>query len=236
MADQVQPRTINHAGQILGDGQVTLSQNQVNPQSPSPIITFECPKKFKEVNYIGNRDATRFIPRAVESVTGTTGDDTVQTLEADIQPVHGEEEIADQDYPVVQAVNVATGSEIAIDAIDYAANEVTLAADPADGETVKLFPIITEGDVLFQAKNSLGQNEGRVWPWSTPVFKWHDFRQLQRGREVNLHGTATFSRHESLEVLFDSPRQVVWVDTDYSAAGLGEFVSTFDQDCEINLG
>lgn len=236
MPDQVQPRTVNHAGQVLGADQVTLKQNQVAPQSLSTIIEFTLPKKFKELTYIGQRDATRFIPRTMESFDGTAGDDTVQELTADIQPIAGEEDLADQDYPVVQAVNTATGNEIEITAIDYAANEVTLGTDPGDGETVKLFPTITEGNILIQARNTLEQNVGRVWPWPTPVFKWHDFHQLQRGREINLHGTLTLGRHETMEVMLDSPRQIVWEDQDYSDAGLGEYVSKLDQDVEINLG
>jgi hypothetical protein len=156
----------------------------------------------------------------------------VVTLTADIQPIHGEEAIEDQDYPVVIAYNVDQATEIDISAVDYSANEVTLADDPADTETVKLWPVITEGTLHFRGLNQFGQIEGYVYPWSTPLYRWHDFKQLQRGREVNLHGSIEWTRYEVLQVVMDSPRQIVWEDADYPQ---GEFVSTFEQDVEIAI-
>jgi len=231
----VQEYTISHTGSVLdpdGDGLVERFQNQVSPQRETPILEFECPRKFEEIRYVGRRDPTRFIPRTVESITGSAGDDTVVSLTADIQPPHGETDPNDQDYPPVVAYNVDQGAEVAIDSVDYAANTVTLASDPADTETVKLWPIITEGSIQFEGVNQFNQVEGPVYNWETPVRKWHDFEQNKRGTEINLHGRIFWSRYERLRVTMDSPRQIVWEDSDYPR---GAYVSTFEQDVEIQL-
>ena len=232
MADQTQEYTVSHTGGVLGSSKVTTASNQVSPQRETAIISFEVPRKFSEVEYVGQRDATRFVPRTTEEITGSAGDDTVVSLQANIQPIAGEEEIADQDYPVCVAYNVTQGQQVAIDAVDYAADEVTLADNPADGDTVKLWPIMGDGDLQFRLVNQFGQEEGRVYPWATPIYRWHDFPQLKRGREINLHGSVTWQENETVEVLLDAPQAITWEDDDYPE---GAYVSTFEQDVEITL-
>ena len=232
MPDQIQESTVSHTGGVLGDQFVTLSQNQVSPQRESAVIAFECPRKFSQLSYVGQRDATRFVPRTMETVSGTADDDTVVSLEANIQPVAGEEDIEDQDYPVAVAYNVTQSTQYDIVAVDYATDEITLGTDPADGDTVKVYPIMGDGDVQYRLTNQFGQDAGTVYPWATPLYRWHDFPQLKRGREINLRGSVTWEENETVEVLVDAPQQVVWTDPDYPE---GQFVSTFEQDLEITL-
>jgi len=97
---------------------------------------------------------------------------------------------------------------------------------------VKLYPIMSDGTVQFRLVNQFDQEEGRVYPWATPLYRWHDFPQLKRGREVNLHGAVEWQESERVEVLLDAPEQIVWNDPDYP---LGEYVSTFEQDVTITL-
>ena len=232
MADQTQEYTLSHTGSTLGESYVTTQPNQTGPQRETAIITFECPRKFAAIEYVGQRDATRFVPRTTESITGSANDDTVVDLEANIQPVAGEEALDDQDYPVVVAYNVTTGTHYEIADVDYATDQVTLGTDPADGDEVKLWPIMGDGDVQFRLVNQFAQEEGRVYPWATPLYRWHDFPQLKRGREINLHGSVTWEENETVEVLLDAPQAITWEDPDYPE---GQFVSTFEQDVEITL-
>lgn len=232
MADQIQEYTITHTGSVLGDSEVTLAANQVSPQRETAVISFECPRKFERIEYAGQRDSTRWIPRTTETLSGTANDDTVVDIEANIQPIAGEEKLDEQDYPVCVAYNVTQGVEVDIVDADYAANTVTLGTDPADGDSVKLFPIMGDGDVQFRLVNQFNQEEGRVYPWSTPLYRWHDFPQLKRGREINLHGGVTWEENEVVEVLLDAPQAITWQDPDYPG---GEYVSTFEQDVEITL-
>lgn len=232
MADQTQEYTLSHTGGNLDPENVTTAANQTAPQRETSIIGFECPRKFSQIEYVGKRDSTRFVPRTTESITGTTGDDTVVDLTANIQPVAGEEAIAEQDYPVAVAYNVTTATEYEIVAVDYAADTVTLGTDPASGDTVKVWPIMSNGDVQFRLINQFGQEEGRVYPWATPLYRWHDFPQLKRGREINLHGSVTWEENETVEILLDAPQAITWEDADYPD---GQFVSTLEQDVEITL-
>lgn len=235
MADQTQRYTLSESGGVLehnGQSHTTLNQNQVSPQRETAVISMECPRKFEEIEMVGRRDATRFVPRTVETITGTASDDTTVSLSANIQPVAGEESIADQDYPVVVAYNVDTSTQYDITDVDYAANEVTLGTDPADGEDVKLWPIMTDGEAQYRLVNQFGQEEGRVYPWTTPLYTWHDYPQLKEGREINLHGAVTWEENEVVELLVDAPQQIVWTDSDYPN---GEYVSTLEQDVEITL-
>lgn len=232
MASQTQQYTVSHTGGVLGSSYVTRDSNQTAPQRETAVLSFECPRKFDEINYVGSRDATRFVPRTTESITGSANDDTVVDLTANIQPVAGEEAIDQQDYPVAVAYNVTQGAEVDVVDADYAADTVTLGTDPADGDEVKVWPIMSDGDVQFRLINQFNQEEGRVYPWSTPLYRWHDFPQLKRGREINLHGSATWGENETLEILLDAPQALTWEDADYPR---GQYVTTLEQDVEITL-
>lgn len=224
--------TVSHTGSVLsqeGDEVVRASNDAGRPDS---ILSFTCPRKFESIDYRGKRDATRAYLRTLQTVTGTANDDTVVDLENDIQPVAGEEDVAEQDEPVAVAYNVDAGAEVAIVDADYSANTVTLDSNPADGETVKVWSLISHGTIQMQGRNALGQIEGPVYPWSTRLSVFSTFPQNKRGRSVHMHGSVQWGRHETVEVLVESPASVVWEDEDYPR---GEFVSTFEQDVRIEL-
>lgn len=230
MADQVQPFTISHTGSTLGSGQVTLAQNQVSPQRETPVVTFECPSKYESIRYVGQRDATRFVPRYKETFDGD-GSTVDFALTGEIMEVAGESELSEQDYPAVVAA--VGGSAVNVASVNYNTNTVTLESAPAAGtDNVQLFPILSEGSLKMAGRNQFNQIEGPVQQWSTPLYRWHDMKQDQRGREINLSGSIRFGRNEKLDVSIDSPRQIVWTDADYPA---GAFVSTFEQDVDIEL-
>lgn len=223
-----QQYTISHSGSVLDpqdEGNVEHSQNEVGAEST--VLSFTCPKNFDRVSYQGRRDPTRFIPRTMEEFTGD-GATTTFDLSARIQPIAGETDLDEQDYPVVVAVDVPNG-EVAIESIDYATGEVTLAAAPADGNAVKLYPILTEGTIKYRGIDALGLPQGPVDKWGFPVYRFHDFHQDERGQQLRLHGSVFWERQEVVELMMDSPHQVVWEDADYP----GAYVSTFEQDVEI---
>jgi hypothetical protein len=233
MPENSQSYTVSHTGSVLGEEYISRSSNQTNPQRPSAVFSMKCPKKFESIEYVGRRDATRFVPRTTETYSGD-GAATTFDLAADIQPVAGEEKLADQDYPVVVAYDSDAGQQLSVASVDYAANSVTFESAPNNAaDNVKIWPIISEGDVQYRGLNQFGQVEGHVYNWPTPVYRWHDFEQLKQGREINLHGSVTWGRYETVEVLLDSPRSLTWEDADYPE---GEYVSTFEQDVTINLG
>lgn len=235
--------TISHTGSVLGDDAVTRAENQTSPQRETPVLSFECPDNFDSIQYVGRRDATRFIPRTMQSAT-VADDDNSGTLEdgeltisldATIQPVTGETAIDEQPYPVVEAVNVTQGTELDPETdldVDYAANTVTIHSDVvADGDTVKVYPILADGTLKLYTANALGQTEGPVYPWDFPLRRFHDMKQDKRGTEINLHGSATVETFDEIEVHVDSPHPVVWEDADYP----GAYVSEFEQDVAISF-
>ena len=232
-ANRVQERTISHTGSVLGADKVTTSQNQISPQLETPIIGFECPKKFEMIEWVGQRDAIRAELRYMETFDGD-GAETDFTLTGDVMPVAGEKAIADQPFPAVVAYDTDAGAEVAVDSINYATNEVTLASAPNSAtDNVKLYPVLCEGTIKIRGINQFDQVEGYAYQWSTPVYRFVDFNQLQRGREVNLHGSASWGRYEEIEFVVDSPRQIEWDESDYPQ---GAYSSTFEVDVMIDLG
>lgn len=227
-ADQTQENTLSHTSGAFPSDKVELLQNQVQPQNKSPVIAFIGPDEFEDTEYVARRHHTNFVPRTVEE---HTADNTGSIdLSARIQPVAGERELDRQDYPAVVLVNVDQGSEVEITDVDYAAGTISFSAQPND-ETLKAFPIITEGTAQFQGVNQFDQVEGPADRWETPLYRWHDMKQDKRGTRVNLQGRISFSRSERLEFVVDSPHEVVWEDPDYPEA----FVSKFEQKVEITL-
>lgn len=233
-ASNVQERVISHTGSELGDEQVTLSQNQTNPQLATPSIAFECPRKYDWIEYVGRRHSTKGEFRTVETVSGTAGDDTVVNVSANLQPVAGETELSEQEdaaFPAVIAADDA-GNEIEITDIDYAANTVTLGSDPPDATDWYIFPVITTGTVQYRGVNQFNQVEGSLSEWSTPLYKFADYDQNKRGTEVNLDGRARWSHFENIELVVDSPQQVVWTHAQYPR---GNYVSKLEQRVDIKL-
>lgn len=235
--------TVSHTGSVLGGDMVRLSQNQTDPDPRrTPILELECPDKFEALEYVGPEHPVRFEPRTMETATigDADGDGALQegertvALEANVQPIAGETELAEQTYAAVEAVNVTQDAEIdASDLeVDYNTNEVVIAESAvADGDDVKLYPVLTEGSVKWGGKNALGQDEGTLYPWGFPVFRFHDMEQNRAGREITMQGTAEWSHNEHVELRLESARQIVWEDADYP----GAYVSEIEIDLRIYL-
>lgn len=229
-ADRIQTRTISHTGSELGADMVTLTGNQTDPQRESAVAAFECPRKFESLEYVGRRHYTKAELRTVEEVT-SDGSATV-TLDTNLRPIAGEEDLDDQPFPTVVAYNVTQDTEAEVESVDYAANEVTLASAPATDDAVKFYPVVNEGSLKIQGVNQFGQVEGPADRWTVPLYRFSDFNQDQRGREINLQGRIKWSRYESIEFVVDSPREIVWEDDHYPN---GSFVSHLEQRVDIEL-
>lgn len=227
----VQTDTLTQAGGAVDAENVTLETNQTSPQQrEDAVVSFDCPRRFEYLNYVASRDAVRFIPRAKETFSGD-GAKTTFDLAGDVQPIAGERELDEQDYPVVVAA--VGGVEAEIESVDYAANTVTLASAPEAGDgNVALFPVICEGDLKIEGFNRLGQSQGVLYDFGFPVRRFHDTQQNRRGREINLHGSARWSENETLSFKLDSPRAIVWEDPDFPT---GAYASTFELDVEIGI-
>lgn len=222
-----QDNTISHTGQVLeaaGADTVTLDQNQVDPQRMTEIITFECPRNFDSVTYEAPTDPVRFQPRTHEEAEGPGGS---YELDTNVQPVAGEQELEDQPYPSVIATD-ENGEEIHIEEVDTS-TEVVHFTEDQDG-TVNLFPIISDGTIQMRVLNTLDQDEGPLYPWEFPVYRWHDMKQEKRGTEVNLQGAARIYTHEKLQIMMDSPDQLVWEHDAYP----GSYVSLLELDVTID--
>ena len=231
VSDRIQERTISHTGTELGEDEVSLSQNQIDPQRQTEIISFECPRKFESIRYRGARHWTKAQLRALVEIENA---DPVaeQSLDHNLIPVAGEEDIEDQPFPIVVGYNVTQDADLEIVDVDYAANSVTLSEAPTADDHLKFYPALTRGSVKYRGVNQFGQIEGPLDKWDTPVYRWLDFNQDKRGTEINLQGSIEFGRHERMEMVLDSPQQVVWEDEHYPA---GAFVSNFEQRVDIEL-
>lgn len=223
-------RSLTHAFHEVGDDNGTLRQNTANVNSP--ILEWTCPRKYESIRYAGGRHKTKFIPRTRQDMTGSTNDDTVVTLTADIQPIHGETDPGDWNYDPVVAMNVTQGSEIAISDYNFAQNEITLASDPADGDSVALYPVIAEGTVQYRGLDQFGHEISPLDEWSAPLHVFHDFEQGRNETEIHLIGAAQWEESETLALYIDSPHQIVWEDADYPR---GSYASTIEQRVDVSV-
>jgi len=227
----MQDHTISHTGSVLDtptEEKVTLYQNQTSPQRLTEVVQFTCPDKFDGIFYNAARDAIRFEPRSKETVaSGDVDGSGTYTLDADLIPIAGETEVDDQPYPTVQAVQ--NGSFLAIESIDYATGEVTLADAEDDTQDLHFYPVVVEGTLKMRGVNQLDQPEGPLFKWPFPLYRFADVEQDKRGQEVNLDGRIDWARNETLEVQIDSPRQIVWDDADHP----DPFVSMLEVDVRI---
>lgn len=228
-----EPRGLTQTGGVIGEDLVELRSNRVDPSpAETPVISFECPRKFAEIIMEGSRHHTKFRPRTVEEIEGPG---QVFELDADLLPISGESEIDDQPYPTVRVVNLATGEEMDVEAVDYGSNEVTLVEEPTDAEDnpadVKAYPIITRGEVKWQAVDQFGQVEGPVNKWSVPIYDWADKPQNRDDARVYIPGHVRWGEAEAIELLVDSPQEIIWEDDDYP----DRYVSQIEQRVDILL-
>lgn len=223
-------RSLTHAFHEVGEENGVLRQN--TPDVNSPVLEWTCPRKFQSIRYAGGRHKTKFVPRTKQTITGTVNDDTVVALNSDIQPIHGETNPDEMSYDPVVAYNVTQGVEVDIADYDFANNEVTLAADPADTEEVALFPILTEGTLQYRGLDQFGHEISPLDEWSTPIHVFHDFEQGRNETEVHLIGAAQWSEAETLALYIKSPHQIVWEDSAYPR---GRYVSTVEQRVDVSV-
>lgn len=221
--------TVSHTGSVLGEDHVELSQNQTDPVRRTEVLELECPDKFEGLEFVAAEHPVRFVPRTLEEETGD-GATTEFALDANLQPIAGESDIEEQNYPVVEAVEVG-GEELEIADVDYTADTVTLEEAPADGTDIKFYPVLTKGTVKWGGKNALGQDIGTLYPWGFPMFRFHDMDQIRAGREITMEGRAEWSHNETLELRLESEEPIVWEDEDYPDA----YVSEIEIDLRIYL-
>lgn len=224
-----QEYTISHTGSVLedaGEDAVSRYQNQISPQRRTEILRFRCPSNFDRLTYESQRHPVRFIPRTHEGPVTDPGES--YDLNTRIQPVAGEPKLEDQPYPSVVVVD-SNGNRVEPASVDNALGVVHF--DSALTGDYHFFPIITQGTISMRVLNTLNQDEGPLYQWEWPIYRWHDMKQDKRGTEVNLNGAASIKRDEKLEVQMDSPDQIVWENANYP----GAFVSTLEMDVTITL-
>lgn len=226
----MQARTISHTGNTLeatGEDAVWLRTNLHDPQRESEIVEFRCPSSFESISWVAARDPVRFVPRTHESISGSFSGDEVD-IDAPLQPIAGEPDPEDQPHQAV--IITADGSPVEVDYIDYAANQAVLQEEQTDVD-LNAYPIIRDGTLKFRGRNQLGHHTEPLFPWGHPLQSFHDFRQDRRDHEINLAGSIRWDRDEVLEVLLDSPYEIVWQDSNYP----GAYVSTFEMDVQIRI-
>lgn len=222
-------RTLTQAGNEVEDENVTLTQNTANVYSP--VISWQCPRKFSIIEYAAGVHPTFFVPRSMETASGdgTTGPFALNT---NLHPVGGEEDLADQWKEAVVAYDVTAGAELSVASVDYGANEVTLESAPATGNDLKFYPIMGDGNVQYRGIDQFGHEIGSSDQWGTPVQDFGDHDQRKNDGAVHLIGQVTFREAEEMELWMDAPQQLVWTDADYPR---GAFVSTIEQKVDVTV-
>jgi len=218
-------QVLSQAGQLFGADNVSLSQNTTGMDSR--IAEFTCPKDFTQVTFSGGQHPTRFEPRTKETFADTDADGNgYYDVTADIQPTAGETDIDDQPYPAVVATN-GSGTELEVEDIDYNQNKVSVVEDGAT--TINLFPILNEGKLYFVGRDNVGKNHGRIPPTGIYLHHFSDVDQLRAGTEIFIQGAFQLGQQDKVQLVLDSPHQIVWEDADYP----GSYVSTFEQEVEV---
>lgn len=243
MPARVQSRILTQSGSEVGEDNVSLEENDPDKNDYTAIISWTCPRKYESIRYDGENHATRGEFRTVEEFEVDEEEETADgeyefELDADLQPVAGEEAVEDQAIETVEVVNVTQEQQIPADnlEVDYAANSVAVPAEPFDDEDeIKVFPLLTEGNVKFQGRNQFDQVAGTVTKWGVPVYRWADFDQLKQGTQIRMTGRLNWTRNESLELTLDSDHEIVWQDDDYSVATGSAYVSEIEQQVDVEL-
>lgn len=223
-------RTLNHRGTEVGSSNVSRSQNTTGRYDE--ILRWTIPKKYVELVLSGGKHYTKAEIRTTESITGTSGDDTTVSLNTNIVPIAGETTVADQPFPVAVAYNVTQSTQYTVSNPDYEANTITLGTNPSSGDTVKIWPVMTEGVLQYRGENAFNQQVGPLDEWGTPAHVFADFDQEKNTTQVHLPGAARFEDDEALVLLYDAPRQITWTDTDFPN---GQYVSKVEQRVDVQV-
>lgn len=236
-------RTLTHRGSEVGTEKVTRSQNATG--SFSRVLDWECPRKFERIDYAGGVHWTKAELRYVQSET-LSDDDGSATLEesertftvnGNLQAVSGEEDLTEQPFPSVRVVNTTQGTEIPLEdlTVSYAQDTVTLPdeshGDVAIGDSVKLYPVVSEGLIQYRAIDQFGHEVASLDDWGTPVHAFADHNQMKQDSRIHLVGRVTWEESEKLAVYIKSDRTIVWEDADYPDS----FVSSFAQKVDVSV-
>lgn len=227
-------RSLTHAFHEVEDENGELSTN--TPNRNTPIVEWECPRKWSQISYAGGKHPTKFVPRTKQSVAGApapSGGEVTITIDSTIQPINGEVDPTDQPYPPVVAMNKTQGNEVVPKRYDYAADEVIFSdADVSDGDELALFPILVRGTIQYRGIDQFGHEIAPLDEWSEPLHIFHDFDQNKNSTQIHLVGSMTFTESESLGVYIDSPDEIVWEDADYPR---GTYASNISQRVSVDV-
>ena len=220
-------RSLTHTFGEVGQENGTLHQN--NQGQHSPVIEWECPRKYDVIKYAAGRHYTKFRPRHREDFAAHSG--TTVDLASRIQPIAGETDVAEQQYPVAVAADLNTGEEIEVVSADYNANTIELASDPA-GNDIAVWPILSEGEIQYRGLSQFGYEIAPLNEWTIPVHVFSDFNQNKNETQIHLVGASQWDEAETLALYLDSERQIVWEDSDYPR---GAYASTIEQRVDVSV-
>lgn len=223
-------RTLTQSGNEVGDSNVTRTQNTADTYSP--VISWECPRKFSVIEYAAGVHPTFFVPRSMETDTGDGGTSTF-SLATNIHPVGGETALDDQWTDVVVVYDATNSTELDVESVDYGANEVTLASTPTtNADELKFYPIMGDGNVQYRGIDQFDHEIGSSDDWGTPMQDFGDHDQRKNDGAVHLIGQVTWREAEELELWMDAPQQLVWEDADYPR---GAYVSKIEQKVDVTV-
>lgn len=223
-------RSITHTGGELGDSNVTVASNATNRLDN--VVEWTCPRKYDRIIYSAGDHYTKFHPRYKESFDGD-GTATTFSLTGTIGPPNGESNVNQMDYQPVVAYDTAAGTQLTVADYDFAANTVTFESAPNSGTgNVLVWPIITEGIIKYVGLDQFNNQVASLDTWGIPLHVFNDFNQAKRLTRTHLTGAAVWQENETLAVQIDSPRQVVWEDTDYPQ---GTYASTIEQKVDVDV-
>lgn len=222
-------RTITHRGTEVGEDNVALKQNV--PDQYTPILEWTTPRKYQHFDYAAGLHPTKAELRTVE--THEADGTTTLALNTNLTPVAGEMDLDDQPYHVVRVVDTTAGEEVGVvhDAVDYAGNTVELETAPASGNSLKAYPVISDGLIQYRAINQFDHEIASLDDWGTALHAFNDHDQLKGDSHVHLVGRGRFEENERLAAFIKSPSEVVWEDADYPDS----FVSSFQQKVDVTI-
>jgi hypothetical protein len=223
-------RTLTQAGYEVGDSNVTLNRNTSG--TFSPVIAWECPRKFSRIDYAAGVHPTFFVPRTLET---DTGDGTTSTfaLNTNLISSGGETDLSKQWEEVVVVYDSTNGTEIDVESVNYGADEVTLASQPnTNADELKFYPIMGDGNVQYRGQDQFDHGIGSADEWGTPIQDFTDHDQRKSDGAIHLIGQVTWREAEELELWMDAPQELIWEEPDFPR---GAYVSRIEQKVDVTV-
>lgn len=225
-------RTLNHRGTEVGSGNVTRSQNTTG--QVSEVLRWTIPKKFRELVIAGGKHWTKAELRYKETLNGDGSSGPYSTT-GDIIPIAGETDVSEQPFASVVAVDTdpSPNQTLTVSSIDYDKNEITFNSSVNNASNnLELWIVMAEGNVQFRGLDAFGNLVAPLDEWGVPTHVFGDFNQEKNTTQIFLPGAGQFERDEELQFNIDSPRQVVWTDSNYPS---GQYVSKVEQRVDVQL-